>query len=325
MIVITGGAGFIGSALLWKLNQEGIEDIVVADHMGHENKWKNLAKARFSELIHKDQIWEWLEQVSDHSKIEAIFHMGASSSTTETDVDYLVDNNINFSVSLWRFCTHYKIPFIYASSAATYGDGQHGFVDDEKTHRKVVPLNPYGFSKHRFDEWVFQQKEAPPFWAGMKFFNVYGPNEYHKGKQTSVIYQLVPQVQKTGSIKLFKSDRPDVGDGEQSRDFVYVRDCVNLMWHLFKNQPKSGIYNCGTGKARTFADLARAVFAALGKEENIEFIEMPDALKGQYQYYTEANLDRVNKVAGYDTGFTELEEGVREYVQNFLTSEDPYL
>lgn len=326
MIIVTGGAGFIGSAMIQRLNDAGREDILVVDHMGEGPKWKNLAKLRFARIIHKDEIWSWLDEVAPLEKIDAVIHMGASSSTTVTDVDYLVGNNLNYTIELWNWCTAFDVPFIYASSAATYGDGSHGFVDDPETHRKVAPLNPYGFSKHRFDEWALQQERAPSFWAGIKFFNVYGPNEYHKGKQTSVIYQFLPQVQKDGVIRLFKSEKDGCCDGDQQRDFVYVKDCVNFMNHLLETKPKPGLYNCGTGKARTFNDLAKAVFAAMDiSPAKIEYIDMPQALRGQYQYFTEADHQRIKNQAGYTSEFTSIEDGVNEYVREYLLAEDPFL
>jgi len=325
MIIVTGGAGFIGSALVSKLNDAGREDILIVDSMGEGPKWKNLAKLRFSRLIHKDEIWSWLEEIGQYETVEAVFHMGACSSTTVMDVDFLTSNNINYSIELWNWCSAFEVPMIYASSAATYGDGSHGFADDEATHRKSVPLNPYGFSKHRFDEWVLQQKKAPPFWAGMKFFNVYGPNEYHKGKQTSVIYQLLPQVQESGEIKLFRSDHKDYADGGQQRDFVYVKDCVDFMMHLYTARPESGLYNCGTGKARSFNDLAKAIFKAMNlTEAKISYIDMPKALVGQYQYFTEAGQKSI-KDSGYDKEFTSIEDGVEDYVNKYLLAEDKYL
>lgn len=329
MIIVTGGAGFIGSALVWRLNQEGISDIVVVDRLGNGPKWKNLNKRRVAAFVHKDELFDWLEGDGARESIDAIFHMGASSATTETDVDYLVRNNINYSVRLWNYCAQYGIPFIYASSASTYGAGEHGFDDDPSGVPVLRPEHPYGFSKQKFDDWVIRQERTPPFWAGLKFFNVYGPQEYHKGNQSSVIFQFLPQVKNTGTIKLFKSYKEGVADGEQKRDFVYVKDCVDVIWHLYKNggtRAESGIYNVGSGKARSFADLARAVFQAMNvKPERLEFIDMPPALRNQYQYFTEAPLERLRRRTGYEKPMTSLEDGVRDYVQGYLLTDDLFL
>ena len=327
MIIVTGGAGFIGSALIWKLNAEGVTDILVADHMADGSKWRNLAKRQIRTIIYKDDLFGWLSEQADHQPIEAIFHMGASSSTVETDVDYLMRNNLNYSIGLWKFCSQKQIPLIYASSASTYGDGEAGFDDLDAGTPELVPMHPYGFSKHKFDAYALAQKETPPFWAGLKFFNVYGPNEYHKGAQSSVINQFVPQVKTTGKIKLFKSYRSDVADGEQKRDFVYVKDCVDVMWHLYQHtkSAKSGVYNVGTGSARTFKDLAFAVFAAMDQPALVEMTPMPELLRGQYQYFTEAKMDRLRKDTGYNKTATSLETGVLDYVRNYLLQNDPYL
>lgn len=329
MIIVTGGAGFIGSALVWRLNQEGISDIVVADRLGSGPKWKNLNKRRISAFVYKDALFDWLEGEGSRETIDAVFHLGASSATTESNVDYLVSNNINYSVRLWNHCSQYGIPFIYASSASTYGAGERGFDDDTSLIPLLRPEHPYGFSKQKFDDWVIRQERTPPFWAGLKFFNVYGPQEYHKGCQSSVINQFLPQVRATGTIKLFKSYRDGIAHGEQKRDFVYVKDCIDVMWHLYKNggaRAESGIYNVGSGKARSFADLARAVFKAMDvKPERLDFIEMPAALQNQYQYFTEAPLARLRQRSGYDKPMTSLEDGVRDYVCNYLMTDDAFL
>jgi ADP-L-glycero-D-manno-heptose 6-epimerase len=328
MFIVTGGAGFIGSALVWRLNQAGIDDILVVDRMGTGDKWRNLVKRRISQILHKDDLFTWLEREGPRHDIEAVFHLGASSSTTELDVDYLTRNNINYSVRLWQYCTEYGVPFIYASSAATYGAGEAGFVDDPARVDELKPLNPYGFSKQKFDQWARKQDATPPFWAGLKFFNVYGPQEYHKGGQTSVVFQILPQVETTGAVRLFKSYRSDYGHGEQKRDFVYVKDVVDVLWHLYaaRNRAKSGIYNVGSGKARSFADLARAVFAAAGvSPAKLDYIDMPEGLRKQYQYFTEADLTRLREDTGYTGAATSLEDGVRDYVQNYLKADDRYL
>ncbi len=328
MIIVTGGAGFIGSALIWKLNQKGHKNIVVVDHLGHSSKWKNLVKRSIVDIIHKDNFLTWLKDRPKTHGIEAIFHMGACSSTTQTDVDYLVENNFHYSVSLWDFAAKYKIPFIYASSAATYGALETGYSDDVKNIPNLRPINPYGYSKQIFDYWVTQQKLTPPFWAGLKFFNVYGPQEYHKGSQSSVVYSAFPQVRDAKVLKLFKSYRKDFGHGEQRRDFVYVKDVVDVLYHLHQVQrvAVSGIYNVGSGKARSFADLGQAVFKALGhKKANFEWIEMPESIKGQYQYFTEADLTLLRQKTGFKAKMTSLEDGVNDYIQNYLATEDPYL
>ncbi len=328
MIIVTGGAGFIGSALIWQLNNLGIDNILVVDRLGTANKWQNLNKRAFRTAIHKDEFLPWLERGADGAAVEAIFHLGASSSTTETDCDYLMSNNVNYSISLWKYCTRNKIPYIYASSAATYGDGSEGFSDEMKKVPSLRPLNPYGFSKQKFDHWVSFQTKAPPFWAGLKFFNVYGPQEYHKGSQASVVPQFVPQVLNTSAIKLFKSYRNDYAHGAQQRDFVYVKDCVKIMAHLYRNaaKAKSGLYNVGSGEARSFADLARAVFKAMDNAEpRLEFIEMPEALRSQYQYHTQAELMRLREFAGYMEPMTKIEDGVADYVRNYLLKNDRYL
>jgi ADP-L-glycero-D-manno-heptose 6-epimerase len=328
MILVTGGAGFIGSALVWRLNQEGFGDIVVADRMGDGPKWRNLAKRQIRRIINKNDLFSWLSEDSVASSIEAVFHMGASSSTVITDVDYLVANNLDYSIRLWQFCAKQKIPFIYASSASTYGDGKVGFDDAQSGSEKLVPLNPYGFSKQKFDAFALNHAEdKPPFWAGLKFFNVYGPNEYHKGNQSSVIHQFVPQVKTTGKINLFKSHRNDYADGEQKRDFVYVKDCVDVMWHLFRNQAsaRSGVYNVGSGQARTFHDLAVAVFKAMDTPVSIDMVPMPKNLREHYQYFTEADLARLRSETGYEQNPTLLEDGVNDYVREYLLKDDPYL
>ena len=328
MIIVTGGAGFIGSALVWKLNSEGVSDLLVVDRMGSGPKWRNLNKRQVSGILHVDEFFPWLEREGNSANVEAVFHLGASSSTTITDVDYLVANNLNYTTRLWNYCTSYGIPFIYASSAATYGGGEHGFDDEPAKVGRLVPLNPYGFSKQKFDQWALTQERTPPFWAGLKFFNVYGPQEYHKGSQSSVVFQWVPQVKQTGAIRLFKSYRPEYPDGGQLRDFVYVKDVVDVIWHLYQKRARidSGVYNVGSGEARSFADLARAVFSAMDAGQGrLDFIEMPEALRGQYQYRTEATLARLREKAGYTAPMTPLETGVTDYVRNYLLKDDPYL
>lgn len=326
MIVVTGGAGFIGSALVWKLNESDHEDILVVDELGTDHKWRNLAKRRIKDVLHKDDFLTWLERSKE--AIEAVFHMGACSSTTEQDADYLIRNNHQYSVRLFEYCRDRAIPYIYASSAATYGAREKDFSDDhDLTLRELQPINKYGFSKHLFDCWALRQKKAPPFWAGLKFFNVYGPNEYHKGAQASVVFHAFPQIRDKGALRLFKSYKAGIADGDQRRDFVYVKDVVNVMDHLWRqgHASMSGIYNCGTGEARAFLDLGRATFAAMGKKPAFEMIEMPENIRSQYQYFTAADLTKLRHKAGYKAPFMSLEEGVRDYVQNYLTKDDAYL
>jgi len=328
MIIVTGGAGFIGSALVWKLNEKGLTDVVVVDHMGEGPKWKNLVKRKINDIVHKDKFFDWLESLPKGLRIEAIFHMGACSSTTEANVDYLVENNLHFSMRLWDFAAKHKIPFIYASSAATYGAGEQGYSDDVKKIPNLRPINPYGYSKHLFDTWVLRQQHKPPFWAGLKFFNVYGPQEYPKGSQASVVLHAFPQVRDHECLKLFKSYKPDYANGEQKRDFIYVKDVVDVLYHLYHSRriAVSGIFNLGSGRARSFSDLGRAVFKALQiKKEKFEWIEMPLQLRNQYQYFTEANLDELRRRTGYKGKMSSLEEGIMDYVSNYLQKEDQYL
>ena len=328
MIIVTGGAGFIGSNLVAGLQDKGHNDIVVCDVLGTDDKWKNLAKRELRDIVKPHQIWEYLEKAKD--RIDAIFHMGAISSTTEYDADLVIDSNFILSRLLWKWCSINEVRFIYASSAATYGDGEQGFVDDEtpQTLAKLMPLNPYGWSKHLFDKRIARiikdaNEAKPPQWAGLKFFNVYGPNEYHKEEQKSVVSHLFPQVDAGASAKLFKSYHPDYEDGGQLRDFIYVNDCVDVMLWLYENKDISGLFNVGTGDARSFSDLAKATFSATGKEEKIQYIEMPEILKDKYQYYTQANMEKLRN-AGFDKPFTSLEDGIKDYVQNYLSQKDQY-
>lgn len=329
MIVITGGAGFIGSNLVAALEAQGEENLVVCDVLGTSDKWRNLAKRGLRDFVHPDVLFDYLE--THKKEVTAIFHMGAISSTTEKDADLIMKNNFTLTRDLWRWCGANKVRFIYASSAATYGDGQQGFKDDDTIDflGALRPLNPYGWSKHLFDRSVAdiihrtRAEATPPQWAGLKFFNVYGPNEYHKGDQMSVICKLYPQVKAGAAARLFKSYHPSYGDGGQLRDFVYVDDCVSVMLWLYQNPKVSGLFNVGTGKARSFKDLALATFAAAGMEPKINYTDMPEELKGKYQYYTQADMTKLRE-AGYTSPFTELEEGVRQYVQHFMAQSDQY-
>ena len=325
MIVVTGGAGFIGSALIWQLNEAGYEDIVVIDQLGLGDKWKNLLKRKFTNVLSIEEGLDWL--IDNAEQVDVMFHMGACSSTTERDADYLMSNNLHYSMDLWNICVQEDIPFIYASSAATYGSEERIFNDEHDSVIKLKPINKYGYSKYLFDRWALGQDKTPPAWFGLKFFNVYGPQEYHKGSQASVVFHAYPQIKEGGKLKLFKSHRKDIADGMQMRDFVYVKDIVKVMQHLWekRDNAKSGVYNLGCGKANSFLDLGKAVFSALDKPATIDWIAMPEALQGQYQYFTEANLDKLRRDGNYHEDFTSLEDGVYDYVSNYLEKEDPYL
>lgn len=331
MIVVTGGAGFIGSNLVAGLQDKGVTDIVVCDVLGNGDKWRNIAKRELQDIVRPEKLMDFLDMHSE--EIETVFHMGAISSTTETDADLIIENNIMLSRSLWRWCAKNFVRFIYASSAATYGDGSKGFIDDSDPEAlaRLHPLNPYGWSKHVFDRRVsrlVQQKEnanekLPPQWAGLKFFNVYGPNEYHKGEQKSVVCKLYPQVAAGASAKLFKSENPKYSDGGQIRDFIWVGDCVDVMMWLYENRNVSGLFNVGTGKGRSFKDLATSVFRASDKQPKITYMDMPNELRDRYQYFTEADITKL-RAAGYIKPMTSLEDGIQAYVRDYLSKDDPY-
>lgn len=316
MIVVTGGAGFIGSAIVWKLNSSGNDNIVIVDELGTTDKWKNLVGLKFQEFIHKDDFISAVVDDSIDFPIEAIIHMGANSSTTERDADHLFSNNFLYTRELANYCLSKNIRFIYASSAATYGDGSLGFDDDESKLETLRPLNMYGYSKQLFDLWAKRNNVLNKI-VGIKYFNVYGPNEYHKGDMRSVVHKAFEQVRDTGKVRLFKSLNPKYKDGEQMRDFVYVKDAVDMTLHFLEHKDKNGIYNVGSGKARTWIDLVTALFNAVGKPVNIEFIDLPEHLREKYQYFTEANLTKI-KSAGYNKPLTSLEDGVNDYVKNYL-------
>ncbi|MEM6298057.1 MAG: ADP-glyceromanno-heptose 6-epimerase [Bacteroidota bacterium] len=319
MIVVTGAYGFIGSALIAHLNAQGIKDIIAVDDFSKTQKEANLADKQVSERIERGEFLAWLKDIPRTP--DYIFHLGARTDTTEFDRAIFDDLNVEYSKAIWDYCTDNFVPLVYASSAATYGGGENGYEDDESKVSELQPLNPYGVSKQEFDLWVLEQDEQPPLWAGLKFFNVYGPNEYHKGRMASVVFHAYNQITATGGMKLFRSHNPDFKDGEQQRDFVYVKDVVNVC-DFFRTHAKapSGIYNLGTGKARTFLDLVKAVFAALSVEPNISFIDTPADIRDKYQYFTEATMEKL-KAAGYATPFTSLEEGVKDYVKNYLVSQ----
>jgi ADP-L-glycero-D-manno-heptose 6-epimerase len=323
MIVVTGGAGFIGSAFVWKLNTEGIDDVVIVDRLGCSGKWKNLVNRRYADFLHKDAFLQMILEDRVPFPVEILVHLGACSSTTEPDADYLMENNFHYSCRVTEWALKHGVRLIYASSAATYGDGSRGFDDDEAGIKDLRPINMYGYSKQLFDQWCLRygiQKQA----SGIKFFNVFGPNEYHKGDMSSVVYKACNQIRETGKVKLFKSHRPEYDDGGQKRDFVYVKDCVDVLWWLMEHGDVNGIFNLGTGQSRTWNDLIAAVFAALGQEPRIEYIPLPDQLQNQYQYYTEAKMDKL-LARGCPASFKPLEETVRDYVVNYLSGQEAHL
>lgn len=329
MILVTGGAGFIGSNLVAALEARGRADIVISDRLGSDDKWRNIGKREVREMIKPENLIQWLENCG--GDVDTVFHMGAISSTAEQNADLIVENNFILSRRLWSWCAEKGVRFIYASSAATYGMGEQGFSDDDRPEALAMlrPMNPYGWSKHAFDRSISRiihsgKKESmPPQWAGLKFFNVYGPNEYHKGDQMSVACKLFPQVVVGAAAKLFKSHDVNYDDGGQIRDFIYVGDCVDVMLWLYDNPKTSGLFNVGTGQGRTFNDLAGAVFTACGRTPKINYIEMPESLQSRYQYYTQADVSKLRS-AGYKNKFTPLEEGVARYVRDYLTNSDPY-
>ncbi len=316
MMVVTGAAGFIGSCLISKLNAHNFNYIIAVDDFSNEEKNKNLEGKKIQEKVHRDNFFEWLDK--NHKLVEFIYHIGARTDTTEFDKAIFDRLNLNYTKEIWKACCKYQIPLVYASSAATYGLGEFGYDDTEEVIPKLKPLNPYGDSKNDFDIWALQQKEKPFFWAGLKFFNVYGPNEYHKGRMASVIFHSFNQIMKTEKMKLFRSHNPDYKDGEQLRDFVYVKDVVEVIYFLTHHRKNSGIYNLGSGKARTFLDLTKNTFKALGKKEAIEFVDTPIDIRDKYQYFTEANMAKLKSI-GYTKPFSTLEEGVEDYVKNYLS------
>lgn len=322
MILVTGGAGFIGSVLVSELNRIGETDIVIVDRLEKSVKWKNLRDLKYREYIHADELFsgDYDDLISE---TDIIYHMGACSSTTELDMDFLMKNNVQYSKALFQFAATKNVPIIYASSAATYGDGELGYDDNEDELHKLRPLNPYGYSKQLFDEWVLRETTAKPdHWFGLKFFNVFGPNEYHKEEMRSLVHKAYGQIKESGKVKLFKSHKEGFKDGEQLRDFIYVKDVIRVMIELSYTDKAqfSGIYNLGTGKARSFKDLVLATFKAMGKNPEIEYIDMPLSIRNQYQYFTEANTEKLlSAIPGFE--FTNLETAVLDYVTNHLTKE----
>jgi len=313
MIIVTGSAGFIGSCLVSKLNNKGIKDIVLVDDFSNEIKNRNIRNKSYLEKVDRKVFFEWLKE--NHSNVEFIFHIGARTDTTEFNMAIFDELNLNYTKTMWNACSEYGIPLIYASSAATYGDGKLGYHDDHDLIARLQPLNPYGISKNEFDKWALKQDKQPPFWFGLKFFNVYGPNEYHKGRMASVAFHAFNQAD--GVVRLFRSHNPAYPDGGQLRDFIYVKDVIDVIWFLMNHKQDSGIYNLGTGKARSFLDLANAVFAAIDKPASIEFIDTPTDIRDKYQYFTQASMAKLRSI-GYEKPFYSLEAGIEEYVQGYL-------
>ncbi len=322
MIIVTGGAGFIGSALIAALNKRQITDILIVDELGTDRKWKNLRNLSFTDYVEKDDFLEMVIEDKLDSSVESVFHLGACSDTTETNASYLIKNNYEYSKLLAQWATDADVRFIYASSAATYGDGSADFSDDQEKIESLRPLNIYGYSKQLFDLWARRTGLLKKL-VGLKYFNVFGPNEYHKADMRSFCIKAFEQITSTGKVRLFKSYKPEYADGEQLRDFIYVKDAVDMMLFFYDNPQLSGLFNIGTGKARTWNDLVKAVFAAMGKEPNIEYIEMPESIRNQYQYYTCADITNLHK-AGYDKETTPLEDAIKDYVQSYL-QKDGYL
>ena len=338
MIVVTGAAGFIGSMVAGELNKKGYNDLILVDDFSKKQKERNYIDLKYNELVDREVFFEWFKE--NHAKVEFVVHLGARTDTTEFDWNVFVKLNVEYTQTIFSLCADYQIPLVYASSAATYGDGELGYDDAHEVVEKLQPLNPYGRSKNEVDKWILKQEKCPPFWAGLKFFNVYGPNEYHKGRMASVIFHSFNQINETGKVKLFRSHRPDFKDGQQLRDFIYVKDIASVIIWMISQQTtdngqqtssrsifnsqlstfnlKSGLYNLGTGKARSFYDLAANTFKAMDRDVNIEFIDIPEDIRDKYQYFTEANMSKL-RASGYDKEFTSLEDGVADYVKNYLS------
>lgn len=315
VIAVTGAAGFIGSCLVARLNELGFEQLVLVDDFSDQRKVHNLQGKKFLHKVHRDQFTDWCKTHPD--TIKYIFHLGARTDTTEPDFEIFRKLNLEYTKDIWEYCTAHNIPLVYASSAATYGRGELGYKDDESVIPELKPLNAYGVSKNEFDIWALEQKHQPPFWAGLKFFNVYGPNEYHKGRMASVVFHAYQQIKERGGIRLFRSHNPEYADGGQLRDFIYVKDVLEVCNWLMAQQPASGIYNLGTGQARTFNDLANSLFSKLQLMGKIDYIDTPEDIRENYQYYTQADMDKL-RAAGYSEAFHSLEEGIGDYLKYYL-------
>ncbi|MGZ5243639.1 MAG: ADP-glyceromanno-heptose 6-epimerase [Bacteroidia bacterium] len=317
MIIVTGAAGFIGSAFVAKLNQEGYNDVVVVDDFSNEEKNKNLEGKNITARVDRKKFFNWLKE--NQRLVQFVFHLGARTDTTEFDVNLLNELNLDYTKQMWNACAEFGIPLVYASSAATYGNGEFGYEDSHEIIPKLQPLNPYGESKNEFDKWALRQEKSPYFWVGLKFFNVYGPNEYHKGRMASVVFHAFNQIKETGKMKLFRSHNPNFTDGGQMRDFVYVKDVCEVLFFLLHHRKKenNGIYNLGSGKAETFLSLAENTFAAMGIEPDISFIDTPEDIRDKYQYFTEARMEKLRNI-GYDKPFHSLKDGIDDYVKNYL-------
>ena len=317
MIIITGAAGFIGSQLAERLNIEGFNDLVLVDDFSNESQTPNYSNLKYTKLVDRKAFPQWLRE--NENQVQFVFHLGARTDTAEMSVELFNELNLNYSKEVWDLCVEYGLALVYASSAATYGDGSNGYIDSHDIVSELKPLNPYGNSKNNFDKWALEQKKKPYFWAGLKFFNVFGPGENHKGRMASVVLQTYRQVSESGCMKLFRSHNPNYNDGEQSRDFVYVKDVCKVCFHMMKNRltTPSGLYNLGSGKARTFLDLVTYTFNSMGIDPSIEFIDTPEDIRYNYQYFTEADLSKL-RTAGYSEKFTSLEDGIEEYVGNYL-------
>lgn len=321
LIVVTGAAGFIGSCMVGYLNEQGYENLILVDEFDWEEKELNLLHKKFSVRVEREDFFDWLGK--ENPSINFIFHLGARTDTTEFDYSIHEKLNVEYTQKIWHYCTEKNIPLVYASSAATYGSGELGYDDSHELVENLKPLNAYGVSKNEVDKWILKRTSHPPFWAGLKFFNVYGPNEYHKGRMASVIFHSFNQIQSSGKVKLFKSHKPEFKDGEQLRDFIYVKDVVKVCYWLMQHHVPSGIYNLGTGIARTFKDLVNATFSGLDLSPNIEFIDTPVDIRDKYQYFTEANMNKLKSV-GYADKFYSLEKGVDDYVRNYLKERKYY-
>jgi ADP-L-glycero-D-manno-heptose 6-epimerase len=315
MIVVTGAAGFIGSNLITGLNDRSYADLVLVDDFSRGDRARNYEGKSYSSLVDRQEFPAWLSE--NQRLVQMVIHLGARTDTTEFNWEVFQELNLGYSKKMFELCVEFGLPLIYASSAATYGLGEHGYVDSHEVVSELKPLNPYGRSKNEFDRWVLEQESKPFFWAGLKFFNVYGPNEYHKGRMASVVYHAYQQIMETGGMKLFRSHHPDFGDGEQARDFIYVKDVVEVILFLMEKRPESGLFNLGTGRARTFTDLVTSTFMAMDREALISFVDTPEDIRDKYQYFTEASMDKLRK-AGFEDPFTSLEEGVDQYVRNYL-------